>query len=57
MEIKAIYNHTKIKMTPPHFFNTSVAEHIKLVKSFQKKKKDRNLKSVFKGADQVAVVY
>ena len=57
MEIKAIYNHTKIKMTPPHFFNTSVADHIKLVKSFQKKKKDRNLKSVFKGADQVAVVY
>lgn len=52
MEIKAIYNHTKIKMTPPHFFNTSVAEHIKLVKSFQKKKKDRNLKSVFKDAER-----
>ena len=42
MEIKAIYNHTKIKMTPPQLFNTSVAEHIKLVTSFQKKKEDRN---------------
>ena len=54
MEIKDIYNHTKIKMAPPHFFNTSVAEHIKLVKSFQKKKEDRNLKSVFKDAERYA---
>ena len=41
-------------MAPPHFFNTSVAEHIKLVKSFQKKKEDRNLKSVFKDAERYA---
>lgn len=28
MEIKAIYNHTKIKVASPHFVNTSVDEHI-----------------------------
>ena len=27
MEIKAIYSHTKIKVAPPHFFNTSIVEY------------------------------
>ena len=52
MEIEALYKHTKIKAA--HYFNTSDDVHIKLVKSFQKKKEDRNLKSVFKDARRYA---
>ena len=55
MEIKAIYNHTKIKMAPPHFFNTSVAEHIKLIgEIFSEEKGRQKLKSVFKDAERYA---
>ena len=52
MEIEALYKHTKIKAA--HYINTSDDVHIKLVKSFQKKKEDRNLKSVFKDARRYA---
>ena len=52
MEIEAFYKHTKIK--EDHYINTSDDVHIKLVKSFQKKKEDRNLKSVFKDARRYA---
>ena len=37
-----------------HYINTSDDAHIKLVKSFQKEKEDRNLKSVFKNAERNA---
>ena len=50
MEIEALYKHTKIKAA--HYTSDDV--HIKLVKSFQKKKEDRNLKSVFKDARRYA---
>ena len=46
IEIEALYKHTKIKVA--HYLNTSDAEHIKLDKSFHKRKEDRSLKSVFK---------
>ena len=46
IEIEALYKHTKIKVAL--YLNTSEDEHIKLVKSFQKRKEDRSLKSVFK---------
>ena len=52
MEIEALYKHAKIKAA--HYINTSDDVHIKLVKSFQKKKEDRNLKSVFKDARRYA---
>ena len=52
MEIEALYKHTKIKAA--HHINTSDDVNIKLVKSFQKKKEDRNLKSVFKDARRYA---
>ena len=53
MEIKAIYNHTKIKMTPPHFFNTSVAEyHDSVGEIFSEEKGRQKLKSVFKDAER-----
>ena len=52
MEIEAFYKHTKIKAA--HYINTSDDVHIKLVKSIQKKKEDRNLKSVFKDARRYA---
>ena len=52
MDIEAIYKQTKIKIA--HYINTSVDTHIKLVKSFQKKKEDKNLKSVFKDAKRYA---
>ena len=48
MEIEALYKQTKIKVA--HYKNTSDDTYIKLVKSFQKKKEDRNLKSVSKEA-------
>ena len=52
MEIEALYKHTKIKAT--HDVNTSDDAHIKLVKCFEKKKEDRNLKSEFKDARRYA---
>ena len=50
IEIEALYKHTKIKVA--HYLNTSEDEHFKLVKSFQKRKEDRSLKSVFKDSER-----
>ena len=52
MEIEALYRQTKIKVA--HYINTLDDTHIKLVKYFQKKKEDKNLKSVFKDAKRYA---
>ena len=47
------YEHLhKIKVA--HYINTSDDEHIKLVTYFQKRKENRNLKSVFKDAKRYA---
>ena len=40
IQIEALYKYTKIKAA--HYINTSNDVHIKLLKSFQKKKEDRN---------------
>ena len=52
METEELYKQTKINVA--HYINTSDDIHIKLVKSFQKKKEDKNLKSVFKDAKRYA---
>ena len=52
MEIEALYKQTKINEA--QYINTSGYTHIKLEKSFQKKKEDKNLKSVFKDAKRYA---
>lgn len=52
MEIEALYKQTKINVA--HYINTSGYTHIKLEKSFQKKKEEKNLKSVFKDAKRYA---
>ena len=45
MEIEVLWKQTKIKVA--HYINTSHDAQIKLVKSFQKKKEDRNFSKPF----------
>lgn len=46
IEKEALYKHPKIEVA--HYLNTSEDEHIKVVKSFLKRKEDMGLKSIFK---------
>lgn len=54
MEIEGLHNYTKRKAA--HYINTLDDAYIKMVKSFQKKKEEPKLKSVFKDELQANII-